>query len=103
MTIEKLREKFGSVNYKGVEYILKQDAYYSHDDFDGHYEAAALRNPPIMDDDDEEVNIKVLWDIIDDYDPQETEEADACEWDAPASIHIDCYWLNNQFVPSSDI
>lgn len=98
-----MEKDYGKVTFNGKEYTLTQDAYYEYDEFGGYYTANAKMTQPIIDDYGDEVKCSVKWDIKDDYDSAEQEEEDACDWDSPSGVHIDCYWLNGEFNHSEDI
>jgi hypothetical protein len=101
-TLAELEQEHGAVEYRGITYVLVEDAYYEHNGGNEYYQASAKRVPPIIDDDGGEVDCIVRWDILDDYEPN-GDASDACDWNSPAGVHIDGYWLNGAYNQSQDI
>ncbi len=90
-SIEEFKKEFGTVDYKGVTYILTQQAYIDNDGTDGKviYYAAAITedmadNDGMFDDGyDGDEMYKVCWDCIDN---ECEDESDACDWDVVAGV-----------------
>lgn len=73
--IEKMKNKYGSVEYEGKEYILLDQPFVENEQFE-------------VDAVDEEGNLyRVYWNILEDWDyGREGDAINACDWDNPANV-----------------
>lgn len=73
--IKKMKRKYGSVEYEGKEYILLDQPFIEHEQFE-------------VDAVDMEGHLyRVYWDVLEDWDfEREGDAINACDWDNPANV-----------------
>lgn len=67
------------VNFENKEYTLTQEAYITGNNENPYYEAAAV--------DENGEKYMVIWYILDNYNPEDGDEGEACDWESPSNVY----------------
>lgn len=86
----------GEVEFNGDTYLLTQEPYINGGGYNGgvhydspvHYAACAVRLGDKIDENNEAPIYDMTWKLNPDYDPAQQEEADACDWEHPATVEF---------------
>lgn len=86
----------GEVEFNGDTYLLTQEPYINGGSYNGgvhydspvHYAACAVRLGDEIDENNEAPIYDMTWKLNPDYDPAQQEEADACDWEHPATVEF---------------
>ena len=90
-----MRYEADCVAQDGREFVLLQDAYLAGTGR-GHYEASAFCPDDVADECGYIPVYRVVWEILDEYDPECGDEDGACDWGA-----VDDYYVVND-MPATD-
>lgn len=79
-------EKNGTFELDNRNYVLAEQAYLTGTIEDPHYEAHAYCCEDELDEYGDQPVYLVRFDLLEEFDPENTDEESACDWDEPSSV-----------------
>lgn len=84
--VESFEKENGSFEFEGKKYILLQQAYLSDYKCEPCYHASAICTTDTVSKDECQPVYTVRWDIDENYNAEDMDEGNACDWDNPVDV-----------------